>query len=97
LITSKDTLDKTNIDNIYALGDVVDGVPELTGTVQKAAVLLAKRLAADMGKIKIGKKEYKALTMDYKDYPTTIFTPLEYSVCGLSEEQAIKQLGEDNF
>ena len=46
-MTSKDTLDKTNIPNIYALGDVVDGVPELTGTVQKAAVLLARRLAAD--------------------------------------------------
>jgi pyruvate/2-oxoglutarate dehydrogenase complex dihydrolipoamide dehydrogenase (E3) component len=54
LITSKGTLDKTNIDNIYALGDVVDGIPELTGTVQKAAVLLAKRLAVDMGKLKIG-------------------------------------------
>jgi pyruvate/2-oxoglutarate dehydrogenase complex dihydrolipoamide dehydrogenase (E3) component len=51
LITSKGTLDKTNID---ALGDVVDGIPELTGTVQKAAVLLAKRLAVDMGKLKIG-------------------------------------------
>lgn len=75
---------------------MVDGIPELTGTVQKAGRLLAKKLAADQKKIQVGKKEYKALTMDYKDFPTTVFTPIEYSVCGMSEEQAIKALGEDN-
>jgi pyruvate/2-oxoglutarate dehydrogenase complex dihydrolipoamide dehydrogenase (E3) component len=35
--------------------------------------------------------------MDYKDFPTTIFTPVEYSVCGMSEEQATKQFGKDNL
>jgi len=28
-----------------------------------------------------------------ENYPTTVFTPLEYSCCGLTEEQAIKSHG----
>lgn len=56
IVTSKDTYDKTNLSNVYALGDVVDGVPELTSTAQKAGVLLARRIAADSGKLKVGKR-----------------------------------------
>ena len=76
IVTKKDELDKTSVGNIFALGDVVDGVPELTGTVQKAGRILARRLAADLGAIKLTEKEYKTLNMDYKDFPTTVFTPL---------------------
>lgn len=32
--------------------------------------------------------------MDYNDYPTTVFTPVEYSCVGLSEEQARKKHSE---
>lgn len=35
--------------------------------------------------------------MDYKDVATTIFTPLEYSCIGLSEEAAISKFGKDNL
>ena len=30
---------------------------------------------------------------DYAKVPTTVFTPLEYGCCGLSEEDAIKEEG----
>lgn len=33
--------------------------------------------------------------MDYKGVPTTVFTPLEYGCCGLSEEEASAKLGEN--
>lgn len=33
---------------------------------------------------------------DLSMYPTTVFTPLEYSCCGLSEQKAIEQLGKQN-
>jgi thioredoxin reductase (NADPH) len=29
--------------------------------------------------------------MDYTNIATTVFTPLEYGACGLSEEQAINE------
>lgn len=35
--------------------------------------------------------------MDYSNIPTTIFTPYEFSTCGLSEEQAIDKYGENNL
>ncbi|CAB1121526.1 unnamed protein product [Ectocarpus sp. CCAP 1310/34] len=34
--------------------------------------------------------------MDYSNVCTTVFTPLEYGCCGLSEEDAIETLGEEN-
>jgi pyruvate/2-oxoglutarate dehydrogenase complex dihydrolipoamide dehydrogenase (E3) component len=42
LITSKQTLNKIKIENIYPLGDVVDAIPELTGTVQSSNALSEK-------------------------------------------------------
>ncbi len=32
-------------------------------------------------------------SIDYDLVPTTVFTPLEYSKCGLSEEDALKKFG----
>lgn len=32
--------------------------------------------------------------MDYSNVCTTVFTPLEYGCCGLSEDEAILNLGE---
>ena len=62
-----DSYQKTNVDNIYAIGDVLHGKLELTPTAIQAGRLLAKRLYAG-GTAK----------MDFFDVPTTIFTPLEY-------------------
>ena len=33
--------------------------------------------------------------MDYSLVPTTVFTPVEYSCCGLTEEEAVQALGEN--
>lgn len=35
--------------------------------------------------------------LSYFDFPTTVFTPLEYSLVGLSEDQAAKLKGKENI
>ena len=76
-----DAADKTNIDNIFAIGDVVDGRMELTPPAIFAGKLLAERLFA-----------YTTQKMDYTNVATTVFTPVEYGCVGLSEEQAKAQV-----
>lgn len=34
--------------------------------------------------------------MEWDLIPTTVFTPTEYGVCGLSEDEAIARYGENN-
>uniref|UniRef100_A0A6S8ENN2 Thioredoxin reductase n=1 Tax=Aplanochytrium stocchinoi TaxID=215587 RepID=A0A6S8ENN2_9STRA len=75
--------EQTNIPHIYAIGDVQEGHLELTPIAIESGKLLGERLYGG-----------KTLQMDYKNVCTTIFTPLEYSCCGLSEEEA-KQLAGD--
>lgn len=69
--------EKTNVDNIYAIGDVVYGIPELT----PVAISAGRRLA---GRLYDGSK----LEMDYRNVATAVYTPLEYGCVGVSEEQA---------
>jgi thioredoxin reductase (NADPH) len=69
--------EQTNVPNIYAIGDVIYGQLELTPVAIKAGILLSKRLF-----------EGGTQKMDYVNVPTTIFTPLEYGTCGLTEEEA---------
>ena len=80
-----DTAERTNVDTIYAIGDVLDDKPELTPVAIQAGKLLARRIcgASDV------------LT-DYVNIATTVFTPLEYGAIGLAEEDAIKQFGEED-
>jgi len=80
-----DKYERTNIRHIYAIGDVVKGNLELTPVAIKSGRLLARRLYTK-GKI----------LMDYKTVPTTVFTPLEYSAVGYTEEDAIQKFGKDN-
>lgn len=86
------TFEQSSVDNIYAIGDVIDEtsangrVLELTPVAIKAGQLLADRL--------FGKKDVK---MDYNTVPTTVFTPLEYGAIGYSEEEAIEAFGADNI
>jgi thioredoxin reductase (NADPH) len=79
------THEQTNVPHVYAIGDVLAGRPELTPVAIAAGRLLARRI-------------YGGATegMDYDKVPTTVFTPLEYGNIGLSEEDAIARLGEDN-
>ncbi|XP_064459204.1 thioredoxin reductase 2, mitochondrial-like [Ornithodoros turicata] len=78
--------EQSTANNIYAIGDVIDGGLELTPVAIKAGVLLAKRLAGVSNKL-----------MDYTKVPTTVFTPLEYGCVGKSEEAAVAECGEDNL
>jgi len=80
-----DAEEATNISNIFAIGDVLDDKPELTPVAIQAGKLLARRLAGVT----------KTVT-DYVNVCTTVFTPLEYGTCGLSEEDAIKEFGEED-
>ena len=81
-----DEAEKTNVDSIYAIGDVLDDKPELTPVAIQAGKLLARRLVGADDKL-----------TDYVNVCTTVFTPLEYGCCGLSEEDAIQQYGEGDI
>lgn len=76
----------TNVPHIFAIGDVVNGKAELTPVAIQAGKLLVERLFNGSTK-----------TMNYENIATTVFTPLEYGNCGLSEEDAIERYGEDNI
>ncbi|XP_077457256.1 thioredoxin reductase 2, tandem duplicate 2 [Stigmatopora argus] len=78
--------ESTSVPNIYALGDISQGRPELTPTAIKSGKLLARRLAGHSKEL-----------MNYHNVPTTVFTPLEYGCVGLSEEEAEIKYGKDNI
>ena len=63
----------------------MQGIPDLTPVAIQSGILLARRLFG-------GSNE----PMDYKNVCTTIFTPIEYSCVGISEDDAIEQLGTEN-
>ncbi|CAM9141109.1 unnamed protein product [Ectocarpus sp. 4 AP-2014] len=77
--------EETTVAGVFGIGDAVEGVPELTPSAVQAGRLLAMRLFGG-----------SASAMDYSNVCTTVFTPLEYGCCGLSEEDAIETLGEEN-
>ncbi|XP_056313426.1 thioredoxin reductase 2, tandem duplicate 2 isoform X2 [Danio aesculapii] len=74
----------TSVPNIFAIGDIGEGRPELTPTAIKAGKLLAHRLAGRSTEL-----------MNYENVATTVFTPLEYGCVGLSEEEAERRYGKD--
>jgi len=78
-----DEQDATNVPGIYALGDVAEGRPELTPVAIMSGRLLADRLFK-------GSKQL----MDYQNVATTIFTPLEFGTCGISEDDSMKEPGK---
>jgi len=77
--------EQTSTANIYAIGDCMEGCPELTPVAIQAGKMLARRLFD-------GKSE----PMDYKNICTTVFTPLEYGTVGYSEEDAKEKFGSAN-
>lgn len=78
--------EQTNVANIYAVGDVLEGKPELTPVAIQAGELLASRLYGDSKEV-----------MDYELVPTAVFTPYEYGTCGISEEAAEERYGKANI
>lgn len=80
------TNEVTNVPNIYAIGDIIEGGLELTPVAIRAGEMLARRLFA-------GSTEQ----MDYVNVPTTVFTPFEYGAVGYSEEGAEEKFGKENI
>ena len=78
--------EQTNVPHIFAVGDIVYGAPELTPVAIQAGKLLAQRLFKNASN-----------WMDYHFVPTTVFTPVEYSCCGYSEEEAGDVYDEENL
>ncbi|KAL0212985.1 hypothetical protein RCL1_006611 [Eukaryota sp. TZLM3-RCL] len=76
--------ESTNVPGHHAVGDVVHRGLELTPVAIGAAKMLANRLFGN-----------ETRGFSYQFVPTTIFTPLEYGCCGISEEDAINQYGEE--
>jgi thioredoxin reductase (NADPH) len=82
--------EQTSVPHIYAVGDVIEGTPELTPAAILAGKLLAQRLFS--GARKLNKDDF----MDYPSIPTTVFTPLELGTVGLTEEAARSKYGDEN-
>jgi len=78
--------ERSSNDNVYAIGDVLEGSHELTPVAIQAGKLLADRLFGGL------KTE-----MDYVNVPTAVFTPVEYGACGYSEEDAEAKYGKENL
>ncbi|TGZ66026.1 hypothetical protein CRM22_005564 [Opisthorchis felineus] len=78
--------EQTSLDNIYAIGDINAGKPQLTPVAIQAGRYLARRLFAGSTEL-----------TDYVNVATTVFTPIEYGAIGLSEEDAIAKYGKDNI
>ncbi|XP_064544932.1 thioredoxin reductase 2, mitochondrial [Drosophila montana] len=81
-----DHTEATNVPHIFAVGDIIYGRPELTPVAILSGRLLARRLFSGSTQL-----------MDYTDVATTVFTPLEYSCVGMSEEMAIEKIGAENI
>ena len=73
---------QTNIDNIYALGDVTGDI-ELTPVALAEAMTLVNHWYGDSTKY-----------MDYNLIPTAVFTQPNVGTIGLTEHQALKEHGE---
>jgi glutathione reductase (NADPH) len=78
---------ETNVDGIYALGDVV-GKVELTPTAIAAGRRLADRL--------FGGEQFSNAKISYELVPTVIFSHPTIGTIGLTEQEATKRYGEAN-
>mmetsp|Transcript_9102 Transcript_9102/g.15991 ORF Transcript_9102/g.15991 Transcript_9102/m.15991 type:complete len:590 (-) Transcript_9102:476-2245(-) len=78
--------EQTEVPSIFAIGDCEEGMLELTPVAIGLGHNLAARLFGD-----------EKTPLDTNLIPTAIFAGLEYTCVGLSEEDAISQIGEDNL
>ena len=81
-----DKFQNTNVEGIYAVGDIIEGGIELTPVAVAAGRRLSERL--------FNNKPNEHL--DYNLVPTVVFSHPPIGTVGLTEPQAIKQYGEEN-
>ncbi|KAK6066181.1 glutathione reductase [Seiridium cupressi] len=83
-----DDYQNTNVENIYALGDVC-GKAELTPVAIAAGRRLAERL--------FGPEQFRTAHLDYSNIPSVVFAHPEVGSIGLTEPQAEEQYGKENL
>ncbi|KAK7413158.1 Glutathione reductase [Neonectria punicea] len=83
-----DEYQNTDVENIYALGDVT-GEAELTPVAIAAGRRLAHRV--------FGPAEFSDLKLSYDNIPSVVFSHPEVGSIGLTEPQAIEKYGKDNI
>lgn len=83
-----DDYQNTNVDNVYALGDVT-GQVELTPVAIAAGRRLAERL--------FGPAEFSTRKLSYDNIPSVVFSHPEVGSIGLTEPQAVEKYGRDNI
>lgn len=83
-----DEFQRTNVENIYSLGDVV-GHLELTPVAIATGRKLSNRL--------FGPKIYENQKQDFTNVPTAVFSHPEAGTIGLTEDQAIEKYGKDDI
>ena len=82
-----DDYSATNVDGVFALGDVCGNV-ELTPMAIAAGRRLADRL--------FGGPEFKDAKVSYEHVPTVVFSHPPIGTIGLTDVQAIEKYGEEN-
>ncbi|KAG7285423.1 GTP-binding protein gtr1 [Staphylotrichum longicolle] len=83
-----DDYQNTNVDNIYALGDVTGRV-ELT----PVAIAAGRKLAARL----FGPEQFKTAKLDYGNIPSVVFAHPEVGSIGLTEPEAVEKYGRENL
>lgn len=83
-----DEYQRTNVPEVYSLGDVVGNV-ELTPVAIAAGRKLSNRL--------FGPEQYKDQKMDYTNVPSVVFSHPEAGSIGLSEAAAVAKYGKENI
>ncbi|GIX64078.1 thioredoxin reductase [Babesia caballi] len=74
---------KTNVENVYAVGDIVEGMPALAPVALKDGEMLARRIFGNSDK-----------KFEREVVPVCVYTPTEYASCGLTEEEAVERYGD---
>ncbi|WEM42346.1 glutathione-disulfide reductase [Photobacterium sp. DA100] len=81
-----DEYQRTNVEGIYCVGDIMEGGIELTPVAVKAGRQLSERLFNNKPDAK----------MDYKLVPTVVFSHPPIGTIGLTEPEAVAQYGAEN-
>ena len=83
-----DDYQNTNVENIYALGDVTGRV-ELT----PVAIAAGRKLAARL----YGPEQFRTAHLSYDNIPSVVFAHPEVGSIGLTEPQAVEKYGRENL
>lgn len=83
-------------ENMYCLGDALEGEHELTPVAIKSGRLLARRLFEEFNNFP-QEQRIKEDSFSYNYVPTTVFTSPEMSTLGYSQEDAQLKFGKENI